>query len=360
MTTNIDIHGEEMQERQKNFLAFLEHKLDVEKSAKQVDIADSIGIRDNYVSRIKTGRAIGSEEVRNGIAGYFGLTYDQACAEGESIRKGTPPIDDGTKTDVYSQADHNGILQTLDKIFKRHERTKEELARQRGVLEAIGDAVCIISSDLRISYQNQSHRNLVGGNYKNRDCSDVFKEKGFCDCQDKNSPVIKVLTDGMVHSDRIDRPGGLTLDVTSSPIKDIDGAVIAVIQVLRNITARVNAEKHHADFEQAFLLFMADFKSCAIIVDKDFTIEYQNSRHIEKMGEHVGKKCYESIWGKDAPCDDCQAARAMISGVPEKGDKTVTLKTGETVEATVTAIPIKDKLGNVVKCVEAIRPWAKR
>jgi len=106
-----------------------------------------------------------------------------------------------------------------------------------GIIDAIGEAVCIQDINFKILYQNQRHMDMVGdhlGEY----CYDVYQcERSTCvECH-----IAMCLKDGWVHKrERVrttDR-GVFHYEVTGSPIRDSAGKIIAGIEVVRDITRR--------------------------------------------------------------------------------------------------------------------------
>jgi len=65
--------------------------------------------------------------------------------------------------------------------------------------------------------------------------------------------------------------------------------------------------------------FFDNIPTCVYIVDRSYIIMAINSRRSERVGkaphEFVGKKCYEMLFGKSAPCAFCRVTDAF-NGVP--------------------------------------------
>jgi PAS domain S-box-containing protein len=121
-------------------------------------------------------------------------------------------------------------------------RLLREIVRAEGILDAIGDAISIQDRTFRILYENQVHKAMLG-DHEGEYCYKAYQKKeDICDGCNlaltfRDSGVHKVL--------RKLRAGRKTkyFEITSSPLKDAKGRVIAGIEVVRDITERKQAEK---------------------------------------------------------------------------------------------------------------------
>ncbi len=121
-------------------------------------------------------------------------------------------------------------------------RATEAKARSEAILAAIGDGVSIQDRDFRILYQNQTHKELMG-DHVSEYCYAAFegKSKVCAGC-----PVARTFADEKIHTveRRTERSGKvLYLEITTSPLRDAGGNVVAGIEMARDITARKQAEQ---------------------------------------------------------------------------------------------------------------------
>ena len=120
-------------------------------------------------------------------------------------------------------------------------KVAEEKAWSESVIAAIGDAISIQDTHFKVVYQNKTHKSIMGdrtGEY----CYEAYEKKAeVCD----DCPVSKSFLDGQIHrTERSVRfPEGVRhFDIISSPLRDAAGRIIAGIEVVRDITDRVQAE----------------------------------------------------------------------------------------------------------------------
>jgi len=109
------------------------------------------------------------------------------------------------------------------------------------ILAAIGEGISIQDRDYRILYQNEVHRKLAG-DHVGRFCYEAYEQKNAV-CE--GCPVALSFLDGKIHtverSASIDQ-GTIHVEITSSPLRDASGNIVAGIEIARDITARKRSE----------------------------------------------------------------------------------------------------------------------
>jgi len=111
----------------------------------------------------------------------------------------------------------------------------------QGVFDALGDAVSIQDTDFKVLYQNQIHKNMVGehiGEYcykgyqrKDNVCENCHLAMSFADGKVHKMEQVRTTDDGMFY-----------YEITSSPLKDVAGKIIAGTEIVRDITKRKKIE----------------------------------------------------------------------------------------------------------------------
>ena len=95
------------------------------------------------------------------------------------------------------------------------------------------------------------------------------------------------------------------------------------------------------------------------VVDKNYTILYENEIQKELMGGHVGQFCYQAYRKQNAQCVDCPIARSFVDGQIHKCELVTPSQKGN-INIEITASPLKDPLGRVVAGIEVIRDISGR
>jgi PAS domain S-box-containing protein len=132
---------------------------------------------------------------------------------------------------------------TIEVSFKRLE---EEKAKTESIIAAIGCAISIQDPDFKVLYQNKIHQDIAG-DQKGKYCYREYEHRDHV-CED--CPVKMSFKDGKIHTEErsiIKNGQKLYFEITSSPLRDSTGNIIAGIEVGRDITERKKAEEQIAN-----------------------------------------------------------------------------------------------------------------
>lgn len=145
-------------------------------------------------------------------------------------------------------------------------------------LQSIGDAVIATDASGLIIFMNQVAVSLTGWSEEEaqrRDCREVFRIVNESTRLETESPVTKVLRDGVIsglanHTILIARDGAEhNIDDSGSPIRDKAGVLIGVVLIFRDVTERRKSEQTRQE-QQEILQTLFDHISVIItFLDKD-------------------------------------------------------------------------------------------
>jgi two-component system sensor histidine kinase/response regulator len=94
-------------------------------------------------------------------------------------------------------------------------------------------------------------------------------------------------------------------------------------------TAELAATAAHVrDDRQRFLDMLETLPVVATVIRADYRIEWVNRAYRVALGDNVGRICHQSQFGRDQPCEECQAFRPLQTGKPHRWGWT--LPTGQT------------------------------
>jgi PAS domain S-box-containing protein len=117
-----------------------------------------------------------------------------------------------------------------------------EKAKSEAIISAIGDSLVIIDPEFRIIYQNRVDMEIIG-NHIGEVCYEAFEGRtAVCE----GCPAEPAFKDGQIHRKEraaSTKAGMMNLDITVSPLRDASGKIIAVIEMVRDITDRMMAEE---------------------------------------------------------------------------------------------------------------------
>ena len=120
-------------------------------------------------------------------------------------------------------------------------KAQEGETRWEAIMSSMGDGISIQDPDYIITYQNQALQDLVGdhiGEY----CFTAYEDKDHI-CE--GCPVEMAFNDGDIHKDERAVTVGKEIkyrEVIASPLRDIHGEVVSVVEVIRDVTDQKKLE----------------------------------------------------------------------------------------------------------------------
>ena len=135
---------------------------------------------------------------------------------------------------------HQQVDKTLENTLLELEHEK---SRFEAIVAAMGEGISIQDKDFRVLYQNQHHKDIVGGDRAGEYCYQAYQRR------DRVCPGCHValsFQDGKVHraeQKRFTEQGTIHYEIIASPLIDRSGNVIAGIEMVRDVTARMKAEE---------------------------------------------------------------------------------------------------------------------
>jgi PAS domain S-box-containing protein len=192
-----------------------------------------------------------------------------------------------------------GYIEPLEKSIEEQTIAliKSE-AKQQAILNAIGDLITIQNKDLDIIWINQPER-VIYGNVIGQKCYRVYKglESPCPNCTVKKVFEEKktVISEGMVL-----RPDGSPIYIltTSSPVRDPDGKIVAVVEVVKDITKYKLTEEALKESEEKYSTIVEKGNDGICIV-QDKLVKYVNLKMVQLTGfsidETLGKQFIDCI-----------------------------------------------------------------
>ncbi len=155
----------------------------------------------------------------------------------------------------------------------------DEKAKAEAIIAAMGDAVSIQDTNLKVLYQNEAHRRMMG-DQAGRYCYSAYQHK------DEVCPGCHLLLsfqDGQIHrrETSTSKPSGTTyVEITSSPLRDKSGNIVAGIELVRDITDRKLAEIR---LKSQLTAIESSIDGIAIL-DKNGKFTFMNTAHARIYG----------------------------------------------------------------------------
>jgi PAS domain S-box-containing protein len=199
----------------------------------------------------------------------------------------------------------------LKEVVERYRRTEESLKaseeRYRSVVDHIGIGISLISPDMEIlTLNNQMKKWFPNIDVSKRPiCYKSFNDPpreeicSYC-------PTYTTLQDGQVHEFITETPAGneiIYYRLISSPIKDMNGKIIAAIEMVEDFTENKKAQESLTDSENKYRTIFETTGAATAIIEEDTTISLINTEFEKQSGyskgEVEGKKSWTEFLVKD-------------------------------------------------------------
>ena len=246
-------------------------------------------------------------------------------------------------------------IKYLEKKLDMEDQIRKSEERLRAILESIGsDRISIMDKDLNVTWANpvafQKYGNIIG-----QKCYQVYK--GF-DAPCDPCPVQKTFEDGKIYSTEEfslankERTSILYLTSTS-PIRDQDGKITAVVETSKDITERIRMQeeiKSNRDLLDAILNNMNDGIR---LIDTKYNILFMNQNLVDLFGNQISKKCYRVFMGGESPCNPCsmekifKEKRQSVNFIKEDKQKRL-------IEISASALSIEEGSISIIEVVRDI------
>lgn len=245
-------------------------------------------------------------------------------------------------------------------------RLREQREWLRVTLTSIGDAVIACGTEGRVTFLNPAAEALTGwkeeealGQPIQRVCRIIDEHTG----QPGEDLVGRALAERRViamdnHSLLITKDGRqVPIEDSAAPILDAKGLVSGVVLVFHDVGERRRAQKalresrealklqveeQAADLDQAVERLTAEIKqrleaeeairrerqrlrdvldmmpAYAILLTPDYRVSFANRIFRERFGEDRGRRCFEFLFGRREPCEDCETYKVLKTGEPHR------------------------------------------
>jgi signal transduction histidine kinase/ActR/RegA family two-component response regulator len=95
------------------------------------------------------------------------------------------------------------------------------------------------------------------------------------------------------------------------------------------------------------------------IQDTDLTVLYQNDKHKQMIGSHIGEFCFQAYEHEEEPCEGCPVIASFYDGKVHKAERAAPTDKG-LLYVEITASPLIDQDGHIYGGIEVVRDITAR
>ena len=135
----------------------------------------------------------------------------------------------------------------------------------------------------------------------------------------------------------------IDIEVSSSSLIDKKGKNLGSIDIVRDITKKLQNEKELENLKNQIENILEVTNTHFDIIDENLYLQYVDPVNVKKLGNYNGKKCFEYYKGRDTQCNNCGTKQAF-----ESKKKVVTedlLLYDEEYPVQITSIPFLNEKG---------------
>ena len=190
---------------------------------------------------------------------------------------------------------------------------KVQVERKRflDVLETLPVIIEIIRPDYRVVWENRACREALGDNEgKLCHAAQFGNEKPCRECQ-----AFVPLQTGKPHHWQWTLPDGRTFDIYNFPFTDSDGSPL-ILEMDIDITQQRQAEAKIRAERQRLYDVLETLPVYVILLTEDYRVPFANRFFEERFGKSQGQRCYEYLFSRNEPCENCDTYKVMKTGQP--------------------------------------------
>ncbi|VVB53857.1 Methyl sulfide methyltransferase-associated sensor [uncultured archaeon] len=241
-------------------------------------------------------------------------------------------------------------------------KAQEEKNKSEAIIAALGDGIIIQDTDYKIIYQNQIQNDLYG----DRTGEICYKVYGGRDEICGDCPVKRTFIDGKIHRSerKVDTDkGDFYFELTSSPLRDSNGKIIAGIKVVREITGQKRMEHTLRESEEKYRRLVETLMEGIWVLDKDANTTFVNPSMARMLGytvdEMLGMHLF-SFMDEQGRKNATHYLERRSQGVKEQHDFEFIRKDGTRIYTSLETSPITDENGKYSGAVAAIADITER
>lgn len=210
-----------------------------------------------------------------------------------------------------------GIYVRFREITER-KLAEQELQKSRqetiDLLESISDSFVAFDKNLRFTYLNQAAEKLMGCSRESRIGHKLEEVSPQVDplALKKYRQVLLEKTSQRfeLYSNAVQR----WLNITVNPSRN------GISVYFRDITEHKQAEVTIATERKRFYSVLEQLPAYLVLLTPDYYVPFANRFFRERFGESWGRRCFEYLFGRNEPCENCETYQVLKTMSPQEWD----------------------------------------
>jgi PAS domain S-box-containing protein len=217
------------------------------------------------------------------------------------------------------------LLREMEERQEAEGRLRESEARFAAFMQYLPGAAAIRDLKGRLLFANDTWARVVGKTreeWLGKTFADVWPPEMAARFQALDRQVI-ASRQALERVEPLPEAEGLHYWLTSRfPILGPEGQPIMVGTIGIDITGRQQAEEALEAERQRFFAVLENLPGFVCLLAPDYTLPYANRLFRERLGEPRGRRCYELLFTRSEPCENCQTFEVLKTGAPQEWEWT--------------------------------------
>ena len=235
----------------------------------------------------------------------------------------------------------------IEMALYRHQADRQVRQQRewlRVTLASIGDAVIATDAEGQIVFMNPVAEGLTGWKAEaasGQPIQSVFRVVNEQTGLPLEEPVARVLRERrgveLVNHAALVTKDGRTVPIEDSaaPILDGAGQVVGVVLVFHDVTEKRRAEEalrqaeQHRKVAEAVRIERERFNTVldmlpayVVLLAPDYRVPFANRFFEDRFGKSEGRRCYEYLFHRTEPCENCETYKVLKTGSPHRWEWT--------------------------------------
>jgi len=246
------------------------------------------------------------------------------------------------------------IMRDVTEHKKAEEALRDSEKSWSDSFNSLEDVIILVNKDYTIEKINDSGLKLLGKTREEVVGKKCYRLIHGMDAAGDFCPFKRALKTGKAESvERYEELFDKYFSIKSSPIFNERGETLGFVDLMRDITERKRVEAELKREKELMEMVTANNAAALVIISKDFRILWANKFLTEYLGDIRGKVCYSTLNNLTNVCPGCGVKEILETGKNKVVHKQVVPGlNGKKVWLEITAIPIRDKNGNIIAVSE--------